>query len=132
MRATRMVIFAKAPVPGRVKTCLVPALGEVRAAQLALEMLQATIADAHAAGFGTPELCASPHPEDPSWQPFLPAAQVGFAGQGKGDLGERLARAAPRVSSTWGKTLCLSVPVARRSTAISCARRLRHRRLETQ
>jgi rSAM/selenodomain-associated transferase 1 len=97
MRATRIVIFAKAPVPGRVKTRLIPALGEVRAAQLAFEMLQATVAEARAAGLGTPELCATPHPDDPSWQPFLPVSQVGLADQGEGDLGERLARAASRV-----------------------------------
>jgi rSAM/selenodomain-associated transferase 1 len=97
MRATRIVIFAKAPVPGSVKTRLIPALGEVGAAQLAFEMLQATVAEACAAGLGPPELCASPHPEDPSWQRFLPAARVGLADQGEGDLGERLARAASRV-----------------------------------
>jgi rSAM/selenodomain-associated transferase 1 len=97
MKATRIVIFAKAPVPGSVKTRLIPALGEVRAAQLAFEMLQATVAEALAAGLGPPELCASPHAEDPSWQPFLPAAQVDFADQGEGELGERLARAAARV-----------------------------------
>jgi hypothetical protein len=97
MRATRIVIFAKAPVPGRVKTRLIPALGEVRAAQLAFEMLQATVAEARAAGLGTPELCATPHPDDPSWQPFLPAAHVDLADQGEGDLGERLARAVLRV-----------------------------------
>jgi rSAM/selenodomain-associated transferase 1 len=60
-------------------------------------MLLATIVEARAAGFGTPELCATPDPRDPSWQPFLPKAQVDFVDQGGGDLGERLARAASRV-----------------------------------
>jgi uncharacterized protein len=97
MRATRIVIFAKAPVPGRVKTRLVPALGEAGAAQLAHRMLLATVAEAEAAGLATPEICASPRPDHPDWQPFLPQADVGLASQGEGDLGERLARAARRV-----------------------------------
>jgi rSAM/selenodomain-associated transferase 1 len=97
MRATRIVIFAKAPVPGSVKTRLIPALGGAGAAQLAFEMLQATVAQACAAGLGMPELCATPRPEHPSWQPFLPAAQVSLADQGEGNLGVRLARAASRV-----------------------------------
>jgi rSAM/selenodomain-associated transferase 1 len=97
MRSTRIVIFAKAPVPGSVKTRLIPVLGEIGAAQLAVEMLQATVAQACAADLGMPELCATPRPEDSSWQPFLPAEQVSLADQGEGDLGVRLARAASRV-----------------------------------
>jgi rSAM/selenodomain-associated transferase 1 len=97
MRATRIVIFAKAPVPGSVKTRLIPALGEAGAAQLAFEMLQATVGEACAAGLGMPELCATPRSEHASWQPFLPGAQVSLADQGEGNLGVRLARAASRV-----------------------------------
>lgn len=97
MRPTRIVIFAKAPVAGRVKTRLIPALGEVGAARLAQRMLRVTIAEAVAAKLGTPELCATPHPSDPEWQPFLPEQAILYADQGDGDLGERLARAANRV-----------------------------------
>ena len=35
MKRARIVIFAKAPVPGKVKTRLIPALGEEGAAGLA-------------------------------------------------------------------------------------------------
>ncbi len=97
MRPTRIVIFAKAPVPGRVKTRLVPALGEIGAARLAHKMLLATIAEAAAAGLATPELCATPDPSHPDWQPFLPKAAIRYADQGEGTLGERLARASSRV-----------------------------------
>ncbi|HVM37858.1 MAG TPA: TIGR04282 family arsenosugar biosynthesis glycosyltransferase [Sphingomicrobium sp.] len=97
MRATRIVIFAKAPVPGRVKTRLVPALGEAGAAHLAHRMLLATVAEAEAARLATPELCASPHPQHPDWRPFLPRANLLHSSQGEGDLGERLSRAAARV-----------------------------------
>ena len=94
--ATRIVILAKAPVPGKVKTRLIPALGEAGAARLARQMLSDTAAHAHAAGLGVPELCATPHPDDPSWTGHLPAG-VRLSDQGPGDLGQRLAAAAKRV-----------------------------------
>jgi rSAM/selenodomain-associated transferase 1 len=97
MRKTRIVIFAKAPVPGKVKTRLIPALGEAGAAKLAFTMLNDTVAEALAARLPTlPELCADPHPMEPEWAPFLPQAQLRFTAQGEGDLGERMARAAKR------------------------------------
>ena len=93
---TRIVIFAKAPVPGSVKTRLIPALGDVGAARLAQRMLANTVEQALAAGLATPELCATPHPDDASWAGHLPA-EVRLAEQGPGDLGQRLASAARRV-----------------------------------
>lgn len=97
MRRTRIIIFAKAPVPGRAKTRLIPALGEIGAARLANRMLLETAAQAVAADLATPELCADPHPLDESWEGFLPPQQLRTTAQGDGDLGERLARAAKRV-----------------------------------
>ncbi len=94
--ATRIVIFAKAPVPGRVKTRLIPMLGEEGAARLAQQMLADTVAHACAAGLAPPELCATPHPGDPDWAGHLPAG-VRLSDQGPGDLGQRLAAAAKRV-----------------------------------
>ena len=94
MRKTRIVIFAKAPVAGRVKTRLIPALGADGAARLAEEMLRATLKEADATSLRV-ELCASPHPDSAEWQPFLPP--VPATDQGEGGLGERLARAAARV-----------------------------------
>lgn len=93
---TRIVIFAKAPVPGLAKTRLIPVLGAEGAAALAARMLARTVEQAVAAGPGEPELCTTPHPDAPEWQPFLPSG-VRLADQGRGDLGERLARAACRV-----------------------------------
>lgn len=97
MNSTRIVIFAKAPVPGRVKTRLIPALGEIGAARLAHRMLLATIAEAGAAGLSAPELCATPDHAEPEWLPFLVDAAIRYSDQGEGDLGERLGRAANRV-----------------------------------
>ena len=94
--ATRIVIFAKAPVPGSVKTRLIPAVGEIGAARLAQHMLAETVAHACAAGLGRPELCSSPRPDDPAWAGHLPPG-VRLSDQGPGDLGQRLAAAARRV-----------------------------------
>jgi rSAM/selenodomain-associated transferase 1 len=98
MRRTRIVIFAKAPVPGKAKTRLIPALGEIGAARLAHKMLLATIAEAEAARLAIPELCTTPHPYDAEWQPFLPKAEIRYTDQGEGDLGQRLAGAAKRIT----------------------------------
>jgi rSAM/selenodomain-associated transferase 1 len=91
------VIFAKAPVPGKAKTRLIPALGQEGAARLAREMLEQTVSEAVATGLEV-ELCATPAPSDAEWEPFLPAVEA--TDQGEGDLGERLSRAAARVIGT--------------------------------
>lgn len=89
---TRIVIFAKAPVAGRVKTRLIPALGAEGAAELAREMLERTVEEALATGLAV-ELCGEPDAAD--WHEPRPG--LALTGQGEGELGERLARAAQRV-----------------------------------
>jgi rSAM/selenodomain-associated transferase 1 len=90
---TRIVIFAKAPVPGRVKTRLIPALGAEGAAALAAQMLERTIDEALASGLEV-ELCGEPDPA--TW---YGGPSVALSSQGDGDLGQRLHRAAERVLS---------------------------------
>jgi hypothetical protein len=87
---TRILVFAKQPVPGRVKTRLVPALGEEGAAALAQQMLDATLAEALASGLPV-ELCGDPDPDG-----WYRGPAVALTAQGEGDLGERLSRAARR------------------------------------
>lgn len=94
---TRILVFAKAPRPGHVKTRLIPALGADGAAKLAREMLARTLAAACAARCGTVELCMDPSPADPAWDDIALPAGVVLTEQGVGDLGARLARAARRV-----------------------------------
>ena len=89
--AARILVFAKAPVPGRVKTRLIPALGAEGAAALARRMLERTLEEALATGLPV-ELCGDPDPA--LWHEGAP---VLLRAQGDGDLGERLARAAARV-----------------------------------
>lgn len=92
----RIVIFAKAPLPGLAKTRLIPALGAQGAADLARRFLTRTLEAALAAQVGTVELCVSPAPADPVWQTFELSQAVHWTDQGEGDLGARMARAARR------------------------------------
>jgi len=96
MSGTRILIFAKAPVPGRVKTRLIPALGAAGAAQLARRMLEYTLDQARDAGIGPVELCASPAVSDSDWADYPVPHGVETSGQGAGDLGQRMARASQR------------------------------------
>ena len=93
---TRIVIFAKAPVPGTVKTRLIPAIGPEGAAELAQQMLRNTWSEASSVTVADSEICASPDPSHPDWEGLLPSGAITSA-QGEGDLGERLSKAAERV-----------------------------------
>ncbi len=104
--ATRIVIFAKAPVPGKAKTRLTPALGEEGAARLARTMLADTVAQAIASGLEVPELCVTPPSDDLEWRGLLPGG-VRLTDQGDGELGERLARAAERVIADGERVLLI-------------------------
>ena len=95
---TRIVIFAKAPQPGSVKTRLIPALGAAGAATLARKLLAHTLQQALAADVGEVELCMSPAPVDAAWQGISIPDPVRQTGQGGGDLGARMARAVKRVT----------------------------------
>jgi rSAM/selenodomain-associated transferase 1 len=96
MKTTRIILFAKAPVAGRVKTRLIPALGAEGAAELARRMLDHALNIAGEADVGSLELCASPAPSHLDWQNIPLPTGCETSDQGDGDLGERMARAAQR------------------------------------
>lgn len=96
MKPVRILVFAKAPVPGRVKTRLIPALGEAGAARLAARMLGDALEQALSARVGTVELCMSPGPDSVDWSEVSLPKGITSSDQGEGDLGERMARAARR------------------------------------
>ncbi len=97
----KIVILAKAPLPGLVKTRLIPALGEYGAARLAERLLIRTLLNAIWSRVGSIELCVSPDPDAPEWEHtrrILPLSDhpLIWTTQGDGDLGARMARAAER------------------------------------
>ena len=104
---TRVVILAKAPQPGAVKTRLIPALGSTGAAALARRMLDHALGQALGAGVGPVELCMSPSPGDAAWQGVNLPADVLFTAQSEGDLGQRMASAVQRVTTRCGQPVLL-------------------------
>lgn len=106
-RCLRIVIFAKAPLPGFAKTRLIPRLGARGAAQLAHKMLCHTLQQAVRAKLGAVELCVTPDSDDVFWQKFALPPQVLLTSQGPGDLGERLARMARRAISAGDSVLLI-------------------------
>lgn len=93
---TKIIIFAKAPLPGFAKTRLIPALGVEGAARLARKMLFNTLREAIAAEIGAVELCVTPEINQAAWREIEFPAGIEISDQGDGDLGARLARAAKR------------------------------------
>lgn len=96
VKPVRIVIFAKAPVPGQAKTRLIPALGAAGAAQLAARLFDLALQQALAADIGPVELCLSPAPDAPEWAGIAMPSGIETSDQGEGDLGYRMARAARR------------------------------------
>ena len=90
----RIVVLAKLPVPGRVKTRLAVTLGDRTAAEIASEFLRTTLNEALATGLPV-ELCGDPDPTEGGWSDYVEPG-LSLAGQGPGDLGERLDRATRR------------------------------------
>lgn len=93
---TRIIIFAKAPLPGFAKTRLIPVLGPAGAAKLARRMLRRTLDSAVDAAIGQVELCVTPEIASPAWRGVEMIQGIEISAQGDGDLGDRLARAAQR------------------------------------
>lgn len=88
-----VLVFAKAPVPGQVKTRLIPALGATTAARLHAWMTRRALATAVAAGVGPVTLFAAPDPAHVFFTRCRDRYGTGLAPQRGTNLGERLAHA---------------------------------------
>jgi rSAM/selenodomain-associated transferase 1 len=95
MTLPSLLLFARAPVPGRVKTRLLERL----TADGAAELYRAFLEDAAYAYLAPAQwesvLCAEPSPLDPRLEPLFPDPWRGEAQEGS-DLGDRLRRAFAR------------------------------------
>lgn len=87
------IVFAKAPVPGTVKTRLIPLLGAEGAAALHRKLLMQTLATAVDAGLGPVELHAAPDVGDPFLIDAAKRAGVALLPQHGDDLGARMRNA---------------------------------------
>lgn len=86
----RILIFAKAPVPGQVKTRLIPSLGPAGAAALAERLLCATVARIATAGLAPVELWCAPDPGHPVFTALAARYDLTLHRQQGADLGQRL------------------------------------------
>jgi uncharacterized protein len=91
-----LIVFARAPEPGRVKTRLVPLLGKKGAARLHAQLVERTLRTAQAAGFDAVDLYCSPGIKGEFFRRIKQRFGVRLCSQGRGDLGERMYRALRR------------------------------------
>lgn len=85
-----LIVFARAPRPGRVKSRLVSALGAAGAARLHATLLARTVATARAARCGTVELHCAPHSGHPLFRSLARRHGIRLRAQAGGDLGARM------------------------------------------
>ncbi len=88
-----MAVFAKAPVPGEVKTRLIALLGPEAAAQLHAALVRRALATARDAGVGPVSLWCMPDTRHPFFAACAEEFGVELREQSGGHLGERMARA---------------------------------------
>lgn len=106
-RQTRIVIFAKAPIPGFCKTRLINVLGAESAAALARKMLIRTVSIAKEANIGPVELCMTPDLDHPCLRSLDLAPEIIWSRQAEGDLGARMAAAVERTLGIGENVLCI-------------------------
>ena len=100
LESTTLVVFAKAPVPGTVKTRLAPLLGEQRAARMHARMIERTLRIASQARFARTELHCTPHARHSIFVRLGRRHSLAVRTQAGGDLGERMHRAFERTLRT--------------------------------
>ncbi len=93
MKRPDLIVFAKQPLAGQVKTRLAQVCGAERAAEIAADLIRQTVALAAETWPGEVYLCGAPHALHPLFAHLADNLHVHLAAQGEGDLGERMLRA---------------------------------------
>jgi uncharacterized protein len=93
MAQPALYLFAKQPVPGRVKTRLQPDYTPEAAAAIAEALIRETVELAISCWPGPIYLCAAPDPEHPVFTDLSQSYAIELLPQGEGDLGARMQRA---------------------------------------
>ena len=91
---TLIAVLARAPVPGEVKTRLVPRLGPAGAAQLHARLVKHTLATLAMSRIGPLELWCAPDPQQSFFQAFQRTLGLSLRAQPEGDIGARMSEAA--------------------------------------
>ena len=85
-----VIVFARAPVPGRVKTRLARAIGARAAARLHARLVERAVATAVGARAGIVELHCAPDARHPFLRRLAARYGIRARGQPRGDLGARM------------------------------------------
>lgn len=93
LNQSHLIVFAKAPVPGQVKTRLIPSLGALAAAKLHENLVWHSVTTAVNSGVGPVHLWCAPSTEDPFFRRCAHEFGVELRVQTEGDLGRRMASA---------------------------------------
>jgi rSAM/selenodomain-associated transferase 1 len=104
---TAVIVFARAPHPGAVKTRLVPPLAPEEAAALHARLVKRTLETARAASFRRIELHGTPDINDPFFRFCAGHFAVALAAQAGGDLGARMLAAFASALATHPRALLL-------------------------
>lgn len=89
---TCVIVYAKAPVPGQVKTRLAPALDAASAALLHAALVERALETAQAAGLSGVVLSCAPDASHAFFESCAEDFAVELAEQGEGNLGARMLR----------------------------------------
>ncbi|MFB3884095.1 MAG: TIGR04282 family arsenosugar biosynthesis glycosyltransferase [Thermodesulfobacteriota bacterium] len=95
-RVCSILVFAKAPIPGEVKTRLIPSLGGEAAASLHKKLVFRSLQTVSRAGLGPAELWCTPSMEDPFFKLCAGKFNLELRRQTDGDIGKRMAYAFDR------------------------------------
>jgi hypothetical protein len=87
---TSVIVFARAPQPGAVKTRLLPLLGPEAAAGLHARLVRRALETARGASFRRIELHCAPGIDDPFFRCCADLYGVALVAQAEGDLGARM------------------------------------------
>jgi uncharacterized protein len=104
---TCIIVFARAPQPGAVKTRLIPLLGPEGAAALNARLVKHTLATVRKAALGAVELHCAPDCDDDFFRFCSNRYRVDLVAQTDGDLGARLAAAVSAALAVHGRVLLI-------------------------
>lgn len=107
MNSTVVIVFAKAPQPGSVKTRLIPRLGAEGAAALHVRLVKHALATARAAALGRLELHCAPDTADPFFRFCGGHYGAVLAPQAEGKLGARMLAAFEAALAAYARVLLI-------------------------
>jgi len=95
-----IIVYAKAPIPGEVKTRLSPVLDAESSALLHAALVERALVIAQGSGLAHQELCCAPDQTHSFFRTCAEDFGVALTGQGEGGLGERMLRTLARALQT--------------------------------